>query len=181
MIKYKKTYIITIVIAAILITTIGVTFSYFSTKMIGNDQSSTHLVTSASRLLRYTDLQLLNNQKMEPGFESSKTMTVQNVGTKDLAYDLIWQNATNGLTRKVDLEYSMTCTSNISGNTCLGKAATQFPSTGTNINILAGVDLAVGEKHVYVITIKYINQPVADQSADMNKSISGQLGAVDLP
>lgn len=179
MINYKRNVLLGGLIIFLFVSVIGITYSFFSIRTNGNDSASSQMVKSASRLIQYTDLTLISNQEMIPGWSTNKTVDVENLGTKNITYDLIWQSITNNLSRQQDLVYQISCTSNIIGNTCLGKSQTQIPNTGTDISILSSINLAVNEIHTYTITVTYIDQAV-DQSVDMNKSISAKLGAKDL-
>ncbi len=179
MIDYKKKLILTIAVVGALVSVIGLTYSFFSIRVAGNESTSTNLVTSASRLIKYTDLTLISNQSIEPGWTDNKTIVVENSGSKDLSYNLVWQSVTNGLTRQQDLVISITCSSNITSNICNGVTNVQVPATGINIPILSNISLQLNEKHTYVVTIKYLTQE-EDQSIDMNKVISAKLGAKDI-
>lgn len=178
MINYKKNLILTLIVVILFVSAIGITYAYFSSNVIGNSNTSSNMVTTASKNIRYTDLSLLGNASMEPGWTSNKTIDVENIGSKTVTYDLVWQSITNNLTRQQDLVYEISCSSNVSGNTCSGITETQVPATGTNILVLDEVSIEAGEKHTYTITITYINQAV-DQSEDMDKTVVGKLGVLD--
>lgn len=178
MIKYKRNLLLSILTVFAFGAVIGISYAYFSIKTIGNETASTSLIKTASREIQYTDLTILENAKMEPGWNESKTIIVENLGTKTLTYNMVWQTITNNLSRKQDLVISLTCSSNIAENTCSGLSQTQVSNTGTNMPIINNIPIAVAEKHTYVVTIKYLLQS-EDQSIDMNKTVNGKLGVIE--
>ena len=179
MIDYRKKLLLTIIVTILFVSVIGVTYAFFGIDTKGNEESKTHTITSASRLIEYTDLELITNQNIEPGWTSSKTIVVENIGTKNVTYNLVWQSVTNELSRKQDMIFSVACTSNIPESTCPIISSSQFPNTGIDQPIFTNINLALNEKHTYIIKIEYLNQS-ADQSIDMNKTIKGKIGAKDL-
>lgn len=178
MINYKKHLLLSVITLIIFSTMIGVTYAFFSIKTVGNEGASTHLIKTASKEIRYSDGTLLANDKMEPGYNETKTITVENLGSKATTYNLIWQNVTNNLSRKQDLVYSLTCSSNIPTNTCSGLTQTQIPNTGTNAPVISNINIDIDEVHTYTVTVRYLMQS-EDQSIDMNKTIVGKLGITE--
>lgn len=177
MIKHKKTLLLNVIIIMLFLSVIGGSYAFFTLRTIGNDTASQHMIVSASKMLQYTDTTLLSNLQIQPEWTTSKDLTVENIGNKDISYDLVWQTITNELDRQQDLVMEISCVSSVIGNTCPGLESTPVADSGTNVSIIENIPIEIDEIHTFTISITYINQPL-DQSSDMNKEVNGKLGII---
>ncbi len=158
---------------------IGITYAYFLTRIIGNSTSTSISGTLANLELTYGDGEgiVAPTDPIMPGTTlTSKTFTVQNTGTARIDnYAVIFENVTNGLTRKEDLVYTLTCESN-DNNPCVGVKDVQFPDANGPI-IFNSINK--GTTHTYTLTVTYKNLEETDQSDDMGASFSAKVNITD--
>jgi len=128
----KKKKILLIVIGTFIVL-LGVvaTVAYFTAQISGNPSNNNVSSNMDTLRLTFSD----NTGKVEasginPGWTYNKTVTVQNVGTASVTYDLVWLSIENEITND-EMVYSITCSSN-----CNGLSETSIPSNGDNLQIL---------------------------------------------
>ncbi len=158
---------------------IGITYAYFLTKIIGNSTSKSISGTLANLELTYSDGNgvIAPTDPIMPGTTLKKTFSVQNTGTARVDnYAVIFENVTNTLTRKEDLIYTLTCTSD-DENPCKGVNDIQFPSEDSFI-IYNSIEPTV--THSYTLTVTYKNLDNIDQSDDMGESFSAKVNIKDF-
>ncbi len=172
---------IVVSIAGIIIVTlalIGITYAYFLTKIIGNSTSKSISGTLANLELTYYDGNGIvePDNLMMPGDTLEKTFSVKNTGTVKIEnYAVVFENLTNTLTRKEDLVYTLTCSSD-DNNPCIGVENVQFPDTNGPI-IFNSINK--GTTHSYTLTVTYKNLDDTDQSDDMGASFSAKVNITD--
>ncbi len=157
---------------------IGITYAYFMTKIIGNSTSKSISGTLADLELTYYDGNgvIAPDDLMMPGDKLEKTFSVKNTGTVKIEnYAVVFENVTNTLTRKGDLVYTLTCTSD-DDNPCNGVKGASFPSTNSPI-ILNSIEPTV--THSYTLTVTYKNLDNIDQTEDMGKTFSAKVNIKD--
>ena len=177
----------------VLLILIGLTYAYFLTKIKGNDNEKSISVTTADLKLEYSDINdiLVSEENVEPGNSWTKTFAVTNNGNKTVTnYGVALENIENGLERKEDLVYTLTCTqytkatykvenkvaSGTTSGTCNGVSSeTTYPSVGT---ILVENSIDTDKVQAYTLTVTY-KETNTDQSIDMNKRFSGKVNIVD--
>lgn len=177
----------------ILLILVGLTYAYFLTKIKGNDNEKSISVTTADLKLEYSDINdiLVSEENVEPGNSWTKTFAVTNNGNKTVTnYGVVLENIENGLERKEDLVYTLTCTqytkatykvenkvaSGTTSGTCNGVSSeTTYPSVGT---ILVENSIDTDKVQAYTLTVTY-KETNTDQSVDMNKRFSGKVNIVD--
>ncbi len=177
----------------VLLILVGLTYAYFLTKIKGNDNEKSISVTTADLKLEYSDINdiLVSEENVEPGNSWTKTFAVTNNGNKRVTnYGVSLENIENGLERKEDLVYTLTCTqytkatykienkvaSGTTSGTCNGVSSeTTYPSVGT---ILVENSIDTDKVQAYTLTVTY-KETNTDQSIDMNKRFSGKVNIVD--
>ena len=177
----------------VLLILVGLTYAYFLTKIKGNDNEKSISVTTADLKLEYSDINdiLVSEENVEPGNSWTKTFAVTNNGNKTVTnYGVALENIENGLERKEDLVYTLTCTqytkatykvenkvaSGTTSGTCNGVSSeTTYPSVGT---ILVENSIDTDKVQAYTLTVTY-KETNTDQSIDMNKRFSGKVNIVD--
>ena len=180
-------------IILVLLILVGLTYAYFLTKIKGNDNEKSISVTTADLKLEYSDINdiLVSEENVEPGNSWTKTFAVTNNGNKIVTnYGVALENIENGLERKEDLVYTLTCTqytkatykvenkvaSGTTSGTCNGVSSeTTYPSVGT---ILVENSIDTDKVQAYTLTVTY-KETNTDQSIDMNKRFSGKVNIVD--
>ena len=177
----------------VLLILVGLTYAYFLTKIKGNDNEKSISVTTADLKLEYSDINdiLVSEENVEPGNSWTKTFAVTNNGNKTVTnYGVALENIENGLERKEDLVYTLTCTqytkatykvenkvaSGTTSGTCNGVSSeTTYPTVGT---ILVENSIDTDKVQAYTLTVTY-KETNTDQSVDMNKRFSGKVNIVD--
>ena len=177
----------------VLLILVGLTYAYFLTKIKGNDNEKSISVTTADLKLEYSDINdiLVSEENVEPGNSWTKTFAVTNNGNKTVTnYGVSLENIENGLERKEDLVYTLTCTqytkatykvenkvaSGTTSGTCNGVSSeTTYPTVGT---ILVENSIDTDKVQAYTLTVTY-KETNTDQSIDMNKRFSGKVNIVD--
>ena len=179
--KSNKIKIIVLTAILVFVAVSGLTYAYFSIQITGNDTASSINLTTANMSLVYTDVQILSDQAVTPGWTSnSKTLTVYNNGNKTVYYNIIWRDLLNEITDD-ELVISGTCTSNVQGNTCDNISETIIPVSTTethNISIKNNIEIAVGETHTYTVTVVF-KETGSNQNYNQNKEFYGTLNIAE--
>ena len=172
----KKLIISMTAIVLLIITLVGITYAYFSAKVIGNKNDESVSVGAGSLSLVYGDG---NNTIIASGIEpnttvKSKTFTVENNGDNRVEnYDVILENVINELDDYEDLTYTLTCESTDEFD-CTGSEGI-FPKSQ---EVIATNSINPGVIHEYVLTLTY-KETGNDQSHDMNKLIEAKVNIKD--
>ena len=184
----KQRIVVSIVgIFLVLVTLIGITYAYFLTKIEGNTNDSSIILSTANMLLRYTDGNGLiePDEKIIPGTViETKTFSVENLGTDIVNnYGVYLENVVNYFERPQDLKLTLRCEifdlenkTYLEGN-CNGLTNATYPTLNT---LLVTNSIDVNIRHDYTLAIEYKNELEIDQSNDMNKTIKGKVQIYDL-
>ena len=174
-----KLSIITI-ISLFTLAVIGLSYAYFSTEITGEGKYVT--LDTATLKLKYTDNTVLSLDNAIPGDFVTKTFTVENIGTKKVSYNIVWNNLINTI-NNYDLQLDMKCKSykdyNTSSKVESGECSSFYktvPYTETSINkdIKRNNEIDIGITHEYTVTITFKNRPYL-QNDNLNKSFSGKI------
>ena len=159
---------------------ISFSYAYFSLKI---DGSSKDIVLSTGDLrLKYTDVSTLSLENALPGDSITKTLIVENIGTKDTSYNIIWKDLINQI-NYFDLHLDMKCKSyknyGESNQEEYGECKSFYkavPYTETKINkdIKRDIEIEVGVTQVYELTITFLNRNYS-QNENKNKTFSGEI------
>ena len=175
--KRKNVIIISIAgITLVLLCLLGFTYGYFRAEF--SYQSDELKVTTGTLKLDYIDdSPLIYKESFKPGDVITKTFTVENTGTLDATYDLIWKEYNNEITNN-ELVIKGICdsmtTDNIMSGTCSN--IEEMPVTANNIK--SKVNIAPGIKHKYTIEITFKNLD-EEQNYNQGKSFSGIINVKD--
>ena len=184
--KNKRILLAVLLISVFLIIT-GITYAYFSLVVSGNDVAETINVSTTKIELKYTDGKEINVSNIEPGWTTTKTITVENTGNEEAYYALGWQKLYNEI-QKDELVIRSTCiSSGVTGGTCSSTDNVVIPQT-SEVNAAANkvlypykenVLILPGETHTYTITIEFINYTDKHQNYNQGKRFYGVLGAAE--
>ena len=178
-INVTKLSIITI-ISLFTLAVIGLSYAYFSTEITGEGKYVT--LDTATLKLKYTDNTVLSLDNAIPGDFVTKTFTVENIGTKKVSYNIVWNNLINTI-NNYDLQLDMKCKSykdyNTSSKVESGECSSFYkavPYTETSISkdIKRNNEIDIGITHEYTVTITFKNRPYL-QNDNLNKSFSGKI------
>ncbi len=174
---YKLNKRILIVIGLILLfnITVYVTYSYFNVVVSGNESANNTIVNTSTLELTYNGTQSVALLNAYPGGSVTKTFTVENTGTLEAEYDILWWNIINSFADKGDLVYTLTCSSSKSGKEC-GEviAQTQVPNTTASQEIVKYIGVEPGEVHTYSLTITFLYKDES-QNDNQGKSLSANI------
>ena len=178
-INVTKLSIITI-ISLFTLAVIGLSYAYFSTEITGEGKYVT--LDTATLKLKYTDNTVLSLDNAIPGDFVTKTFTVENIGTKKVSYNIVWNNLINTI-NNYDLHLDMKCKSYKNYNTTNqveeGKCdsfykAVPYTETSISKDIKRNNEIDIGITHEYTVTITFKNRPYL-QNDNLNKSFSGKI------
>ena len=174
-----KLSIITI-ISLFTLAVIGLSYAYFSTEITGEGKYVT--LDTATLKLKYTDNTVLSLDNAIPGDSVTKTFTVENIGTKKVSYNIVWNNLINTI-NNYDLHLDMKCKSYKNYNTTNqveeGKCdsfykAVPYTETSISKDIKRNNEIDIGITHEYTITITFKNRSY-NQKDNLNKQFSGKI------
>ena len=167
-------------ITLLLVTGIAFSYAYFTMNIVQNQKLT--VLNSGDLKLRYTDNTELSLENALPGDSIVKTFTVENIGSKKVSYNIIWNNLINTI-NNYDLQLDMKCKSykdyNTSSKTESGECKSFYkavPYTETSISkdIKRNNEIDAGITHEYTVTITFKNRPYL-QNDNLNKSFSGKI------
>ena len=166
----------------VLLLLVGLTYAYFLTQVTGNTNSKSISVSTANLAVVYggDDGSVIGKDEVIlPGttFES-KTFTVTNNGNATTDYVVVIE-ILEGTSTFVsnDFTYTLTCSSNVEGNTCESvDAKATFPISG---GILVGNSIEEGEVQTYSFTMTY-EETGENQTDDMNKTLNALINIKDI-
>ena len=106
--KKAMTFVMTVLVLAT-ISFFGLSYAYYRTKIIPNPNTKSISVVSKKLEIVYGDGNgiIEPNELIEPGWDATKTFTVENTGDETVSYGIIFDNVTNTFTR-LDWEYTLT-------------------------------------------------------------------------
>ena len=159
---------------------ISFSYAYFSLKIDGNSKD---IVLSTGDLrLKYTDISVLSLENALPGDSVNKILIVENIGTEDTSYNIVWKDLINQI-NYFDLHLDMKCKSyknyGESNQEEYGECKSFYkavPYTETKIkkDIKRDIEIEVGVTQVYELTITFLNRNYS-QDENLNRSFSGRI------
>ena len=163
---------LTLVIVSLLVVVLSVSLAWFTTQIIGKGKDVS--VTSANLQIVFTDGDgALTETDIEPGWNTTKTFTVENNSKSEYKYNIVIKDLLNTFVTEGYLQYKITSTNN-------GYNMTEFKdipksSVATDTILAYSVVIPNGVTQSYTIEFKYANDESVDQSDDMGKKLSGTL------
>ena len=163
---------LTLVIVSLLVVVLSVSLAYFTTQIIGKGKDVS--VTSTNLQIVFTDTDgEIAGADIEPGWQKTKTFTVQNNSKSEYKYNIVIKDLLNTFVTEGYLQYKITSTNG-------GYNMTEFKdipksSIATDTILAYSVVIPNGVTQSYTIEFKYSNDESVDQSDDMGKKLSGTL------
>ena len=171
----SKKYLYVGVVALLVV--IGVSLAYFGIKIIGNDTAKGNKVVTGNLELTFTDTNEITLNDAFPGDSFTKTISVKNTGTKDVSYNLVWTELTNGIINN-ELVIEATCkrlnSSGTEEGTC--EAISQTPIKSNTIKKNISIEPSI--THEYTIKVTFIDTGSV-QNYNKNKTFEGKLGITE--
>ena len=157
--KNKIMIPIIIMILSVLTIGVGLTYSYFTASVSGNNNTYQNVITTGNMALAYNDNLELNLNNAIPGDSLTKTFSITNTGTVETTYTIYLSELLNVLADKSDLVYSLT-----SSDANVNIRNTQMPNDETAI--LENKSIGVNQTHNYSLTMTFLNK---NENQDDNK------------
>lgn len=163
---------------------ISFSYAYFSLEVEG--KSKEIVLTTGDLKLKYTDISVLSLENAMPGDSVNKILIVENIGTEDTSYNIVWKDLINQI-NYFDLHLDMKCKSyknyGKSNQEEYGECKSFYkavPYTETKIDkdIKRDIEIEVGVTQVYELTITFLNRNYS-QDENLNKSFSGRIELED--
>ena len=173
--KDKKMYILLVI--SILFAVVGVSLAFFTLNIIGNDTAKYNKITTGDLELVFTDGNEVSLDGAFPGDSITKTISVKNTGTKQVIYNLVWQELVNEITNN-ELVIEGTCKNLNSSNTEDGKCSSISQKAVKEGKILTNVPIKPGYTQEYTIKITFIDTGKL-QNYNKNKSFKGKIGLTE--
>ena len=173
--KDKKIYILLVV--SILITVIGVSLAFFALNIVGNENAKDVVITTGDLRLLLTDGNAVSLSDAKPGDSVTKTITVKNTGTKEISYNLVWQDLVNGITNN-ELIVDGTCKNLNASNTEDGTCSAISKKAVKEGNITSNIPIKPGYTHEYVVRVTFKDTGTL-QNYNLNKSFTGKIGITE--
>ena len=171
--KDKMTLFITGMLLLLIMTT-GLSYSYFSASVKGNENAKDVVVEAGTLSLVYTDGPEIKAQNIKPGWSTTKEVSVKNTGTLDTNYNIIWQSLTNEITNN-EMVISATCQRLNSSGTVEGTCNTISESAISSSRISTNVSIESGITHKYTFTVLF-KETNTNQNTNQGKKFNGVLG-----
>ena len=141
-------------IAFLFLASVGLSYAYFRATISGNENAEVISVGSMRLSLIYTDGKEIKCEKVSPGWEVTKTVSVENDGTEGVFFDIVWKTLDNTITNG-DFQMKGNCKDK-SGNYCSG--ITERTIEETTDGIKTGIYIPAGEKYTYDIKFAFANK-----------------------
>ena len=169
--KRKKELIV--ILSSLLVIVLSVSVAYFTTKILGTGKEIS--VESADLKVIFTSGSgTINGTNIEPGWTSGEnTFTVKNESNGTYKYNIIIKDLVNTFVTEGFLQYKITSTDG--GYTMSDFVDVPKSSTATDTILAKNISIEKGATHTYKIIINYNNSEDVDQSADMDKMLSGKI------
>ena len=161
-----------------LLVVIGISLAYFGIKIIGNDTAKGNKVVTGNLELTFTDTNEITLNDAFPGDSFTKTISVKNTGTKDVSYNLVWTELTNGIINN-ELVIEATCKRLNSSGTEEGTCSSiSQKAVSSDSNITSNIPIKPGYTHEYTVKIIFIDTG-KPQNYNKNKTFEGKLGITE--
>ena len=156
---------------------LGLTYGYFITKINGNTNAKSISVSSAKKVVEYTDLsEEISGKIIEPGYETIKVFTAKNIGDTSATYHIYLDNVVNEFIRIQDITYTLyrkvgnntIDTSNLSDSDIVASGI--LPKSNNYILLNQTIETP-NDYYTYALKINYINSE-ENQDEDQGHTFS---------
>ena len=156
---------------------LGLTYGYFITKINGNTNAKSISVSSAKKVVEYTDLsEEISGKIIEPGYETIKVFTAKNIGDTSATYHIYLDNVVNEFIRTQDITYTLyrkvgnntIDTSNLSDSDIVASGI--LPKVSNYILLNQTIETP-NDYYTYALKINYINSE-ENQDEDQGHTFS---------
>ena len=147
-----------------LLISFGVTYSYFTVQITGNDEAELISVGTAGLELIYTNLLPITTINALPGWYETQVLTVYNKSTIPVTYNITMTNVINTFVTQDDLVYE------IFGD--YNKSETIVPDKTRDL--MSDISIDPGQTHEYIFKITFKNMPY-EQDENQGSSFSGKI------
>ena len=166
----NKKLLLSFGILFIFLASVSLSYAYFDSKILNKDVKD-QVVETGSLILNYIDGPEIIAKNIEPGWTTTKTITVENKGTLEAVYNLNWKELTNEII-DYELLYSVQCESNNSFCRYANVSETYVPNKAGIIT--DKVAIYPGEIQTFTINITFSDLGVS-QDYNQGKKFSGVL------
>ena len=156
---------------------IGFSYAYFSTEVKGEGKNI--VLETGDLKLRYTDDSSMSLNDALPGDSIVRTFKVENIGSKKVSYNILWNNLINTI-NNYDLQIDMKCKSYNSNTleesgTCDSfYKAVPYSETSTSKSIKKDIEIDTNITQKYTVTITFKNRSY-NQNDNLNKKFTGKI------
>ena len=156
---------------------IGFSYAYFSTEVKGEGKNI--VLETGDLKLRYTDDSSMSLNDALPGDSIVRTFKVENIGSKKVSYNILWNNLINTI-NNYDLQIDMKCKSYNSNTleesgTCDSfYKAVPYSETSTSKSIKKDIEIDTNITQEYTVTITFKNRSY-NQNDNLNKKFTGKI------
>ena len=156
---------------------IGFSYAYFSTEVKGEGKNI--VLETGNLKLRYTDDSSMSLNDALPGDSIVRTFKVENIGSKKVSYNILWNNLINTI-NNYDLQIDMKCKSYNSNTleesgTCDSfYKAVPYSETSTSKSIKKDIEIDTNITQEYTVTITFKNRSY-NQNDNLNKKFTGKI------
>jgi len=173
--KNKKSIILVMTILILItITLLGLTYAYYRTRVIGNQNNKSISITTEKLEIVYDDgTGIIIAEGIVPGYTATKTFSVENTGDTEVNYAVYLEEVTNTYLRTSDWEFEVTCSPDCSGT----DGVIEYPQLNEQL-----IENKIPSKgtQTYTMTLKYKNIEDTNQSEDMGATLSGKFQIYSL-
>ena len=176
--KGTKIKVVIITILLMLTAIAGISYAYFSIQVIGNEEASSVTISTATLSLEYTDGVTISGSNIYPGWNETKTISVENTGTVTSDYIIKWRELTNGIING-ELVMSATCVASTGSCSALPERAVHSSNTEiTDAYMYGPITIPAGVTHTYTVTFAF-KETSSNQNYNQGKTFSGTLNIAD--
>lgn len=173
-----------IFIEVVVLTTFGFSYAYFSLEIEGNSKNI--VMQTGDLKLEYIDGTELNLENAVPGDYITKNIVIKNVGTKDAAYNLYWNNLVNTI-ENFELHLTLECKKYRNygqdnqeevGSCEQIYQAIPYSFNKKTSNIKKNINIEEGITHEYMVKVEFDNKSYS-QDSNLNKKFSGVIELIE--
>ena len=165
-IKFNKKIVSIAAAICVLLIAIGVSFAYFSARVIGNDTAKGVSVENGTMALELDGTTIISCENMYPGGDCVNTFTVTNTGTLATAYTLTMIDVNNTFVDD-ELVYTITSTNN-------GGVKPESIAPNSSTNLIEAIAIEPNITHTYTITIHF-KETGENQNSNQGASFNGTI------